>query len=53
MAIQTQLNDRSVDTAAFAAAVATVEENSVTILSPDLLLKGEYVQNGDDLIIRG
>ena len=53
MAIQTQPNDQLIDTSAFAAAVASVEENSFTILSSDLMLKGDYIQDGDDLLIRG
>ena len=53
MAVQTQISDRSLDTSAFAAAVASAEENSYTVLSSELLLKGEYYQDGDDLIIRG
>ncbi len=53
MAVQTQSGERSFDTSAFAAAVAAPEESSFTVLSAELLLKGEYIQEGDDLLIRG
>ncbi len=52
MAVQT-FNDRSLDTAAFAAESVLPEENSFTILSSEIMLKGEYMRDGDDLIIRG
>ncbi len=52
MAVQT-FSDRSLDSAVFAAESVLPEENSFTILSSELMLKGEYMRDGDDLIIRG
>ena len=52
MAVQT-FNDRSLDAVAMAAESLLPEENSFTILSSELMLKGDYLRDGDDLIIRG
>ncbi|MBT3196436.1 MAG: cadherin-like domain-containing protein, partial [Gammaproteobacteria bacterium] len=52
MAIPTQLKPRSLESTAYKGALDTAE-NSFTILSTTLLLRGEYSRSGDDLIIRG
>ncbi|MBT3198088.1 MAG: hypothetical protein HN344_10205, partial [Gammaproteobacteria bacterium] len=55
MAVPTQPSNRTSEllSSAAASAVGMDSDTIVTVLSSELLLKGEYSRSGDDLIIRG
>ncbi|HIJ27835.1 MAG TPA: hypothetical protein HPP91_04785, partial [Gammaproteobacteria bacterium] len=54
MAIPTQPTNRNSDLMSYATVSAAADTNDIfTVLSSELLLKGEYSRSGDDLVIRG